>query len=264
MEKLQTRVIFLTSTLLITWLLVLPIAVSLPEPARAIIFSPARAVLHHFEEEKLKFGKACNQSGEKCLAAFIYEGDFTADHIFTSDSDRFRSSLTTLSTLHPEVKTICFNSTGGDNDTAGNIAAIIKQDNFNTCVADFYITNESEPTRFTASCESACVFALLAGKERISIGNHFILGMHSPRGVLDSPKDSKPSKTIIKRTGEPATSYMSSEIRKTVINSYKGKLAVADELFIEILNETARTPPSRMYFSSPNESFELGIFTNNL
>lgn len=84
----------------------------------------------------------------------------------------------------PNNKTICFDSRGGNIDVATRIGSWIKENNFNTCLADKYIIKE-KGTISSTICHSACPFILAMGNERTMVGENFKIGIHHSGGTLD-------------------------------------------------------------------------------
>jgi hypothetical protein len=228
------------------------------------LYRPAQTAVGIFGSTKVSFGKACNQSGDHCIPSFNYEGGFS-----DFDDYRFLNSIEKLTAAHSEVSTVCFNSPGGRNEVAAQVAEAIKSKGLNTCVADILLkdgeTISSSP-RYTSSCQSACVFTLLAGKQRISVGDRFVIGLHSSVGPTETSKD-RDRKHMVTTVGGLTTSvgisYMSEETAQSVLRDYTGKLAISDDQLLVILSETSRTPASRMYYPSPKVLFDLKILTDS-
>lgn len=205
-------------------------------------------------------GNTCTQSGATCLKTFILEG-----RISVGDGQKFERKLEKLAAVHPEIDVICLNSYGGENEDAAYIAGVIKDRHLKTCVGDMPLKDgmsASSGLRFTAVCESACTLILLAGEERIAIGDRFAFGLHSSRGPTEMGEDAA-APTDTNAPNKPV-SFTSSYAMQRVVANYTGKLSVKQEVFENILNVMSQTPGSKIYLASPREQMDLGFFTRRI
>lgn len=239
-----------------------PIMMALPSSWSNFVFRPSLLVYRLFadtSEITLELGKTCDQAAEQCIQSFNLAGP-----IQPGDGKIFRDKLSRLLTEHADVKIVCLNSTGGDNESAGEIAAEIKKRKLNTCVGDMsFGLAEPQPesgVRYTDTCASACTFILLAGTERIAIGTRFKLGLHSPRSVL-STEDS-----VIRNEDDAAKgiSFASTKLLESLYSLYEDKVSVSNEQLRAIFNYVSRTPAFKMYSASVSEQMALGFFTERL
>lgn len=95
--------------------------------------------------------------------------------------------------LYPNVKNrindVCFLSRGGGTQAALELAKKIERYQLNTCVGEhvsIWIDEEWEIWKTktgnpaTVYCKSVCPFILMAGKERVAIGERFEIKVHHP------------------------------------------------------------------------------------
>lgn len=218
--------------------------------------------VHANDDLDLAYGRACTQNLSVCVDAFNFQGS-----IEETSYKPFLRQITALMNLHPEVKTLCLNSGGGNHEAAAQIAAFIKANHLDTCVADTLLTEEKTQlggARFTASCESACVFIVYAGIKRLAVGDRFVVGLHSSKRRFESSDDG--DRRVLNQDAGPdeRVTFMSDESEQNVLREYKGKLSITDETFKKFLVATALTPASRMYYASEAEQMEHQIFTQRL
>lgn len=80
---------------------------------------------------------------------------------------------------NPDIKTVCISSNGGTTAEAMGIADYIYDHSFSTCLASRYNLN-AEGTRFVRGlCQSACIWMVLAGRERILYDDKLMMGFHA-------------------------------------------------------------------------------------
>lgn len=80
---------------------------------------------------------------------------------------------------NPDIKTVCISSQGGTTAEAMEIADNIYDQSYNTCLASGYNLN-AEGTRFVKGlCQSACIWMVLAGRERILYDGKLMMGFHA-------------------------------------------------------------------------------------
>jgi hypothetical protein len=247
--------------LAVTLIIAMPALYFFSQKFGAGLYRSTQMVIGYFGESKLTLGIGCDQFGERCIPSFNYEGAFN-DY----DDDRFDRSLGQLMVAHPDVSTVCFNSPGGLNQVAAHISKTIKGKGLDTCVADTLIKNSatfSASPRFTSSCQSACVFVLLAGKKRISIGDRFIIGFHSTVAGVETSNDNDRDgvKSLVNNlTDKP--SYMSKSSAEAVVEYYRDSISISDGEFNAILSETSRTPATRMYYPPLKSLYMLNVFND--
>ena len=117
---------------------------------------------------------ACNEDKTTCLKdVILIQGRLDEGTI---------SSIKKLKDVNN--KTICFDSRGGNIDVATRIGSWIKENNFNTCLADKYII-KGKGTISSTICHSACPFILAMGNERTMVGENFKIGIHHSGGTLE-------------------------------------------------------------------------------
>lgn len=243
---------------------VLPALLFMPK-LKDQILEPAKGLyryVHANDDVDLAYGRACTQDLSVCIDSFNFQGD-----VKEGSYKPFLRQIITLMKLHPEVNTLCLNSVGGNHETAAQIAGFIKTNQLNTCVADTLLTDEKPQVggaRFTASCQSACVFIVYAGIKRLALGDRFVVGLHSSKRKFESSDDA--DRRVLNQAAGSAerVTFMSDESERNVLREYKGKLSIADEAFKKFLTATALTPASRMYYASEVEQMEHQIFTQRL
>lgn len=239
-----------------------PIMMALPSSWSNFVFRPSLEVYRLFadtSEMTLELGKTCDQTAARCIQSFNLAGPIQPD-----DGKIFREKLSTLLAEHADVNVVCLNSTGGDNDSAAEIAAEIRKRKLNTCVGDMsFDLGGPQPgsgVRYTDTCSSACTFILLAGTERLAIGTRFKLGLHSPRSVLtteDSVVDDE-------EAAAKGISFANAELLGSLFSLYKDKVSVSNEQLQAIFAYVSHTPAFKMYSASISEQMALGFFTKRL
>lgn len=239
-----------------------PIMMALPSSWSNFLFRPSLLVYRLFadtSEITLELGKTCDQAAEQCIQSFNLAGP-----IQPGDGKIFRDKLSKLLEAHANVNMVCLNSTGGDNDSAAEIASEIQKHKLNTCVGDMSFgvagLQPESGVRYTDTCASACTFILLAGTERIAIGTRFKLGLHSPRSVLSTEDSAIPDEDPIAK----GVSFTSAELRESLFSLYEDKVSVSNEQLQAIFAYVSRTPAFKMYSASVPEQMALGFFTKRL
>lgn len=86
-----------------------------------------------------------------------------------------------MTTQHPEIKTICISSQGGEVSDAIMIADAIYANGLNTCLASRYELSEDRHLSVDGLCQSSCTWMILAGKDRILYDDKIELGFHAAR-----------------------------------------------------------------------------------
>jgi hypothetical protein len=102
-------------------------------------------------------------------------------------------TISSFDKLYPDVKdhidTVCFLSWGGGTQAALKLAKRIKYYELNTCIGEhisIHIDGEWKTWQAKSDnpalpyCKSICPFIMLAGKERIAIGEQFEIRVHHP------------------------------------------------------------------------------------
>lgn len=220
---------------------VLPVLYLIPPPSSqesvvsiVSLFAPG---LH----TTVEYGKACDQNQKNCIDAFIYRGAFTK----RSDK-KFAQRLQELVEQHPQTKIVCFDSPGGRVKEAAAIAKEIKRRKFDTCVADMTIVDsDSNDTKikYTDQCQSACPLVILSGINRIAVGQHFKIGLHSLSspyynfGLLDN-----------------------NDYKKDGVDGFSNSIVVSNDVLEKILDTAFLSPSDRMYIVPTKEQFQLSIF----
>jgi hypothetical protein len=223
------------------------------------------SVFVDFSEMTLALGATCNTTRTVCLESFILEGDLSPE-----DGEKFEQAIEKLLASRPDIRLVCLNSKGGYTEAAAKIARKIKSLDLDTCVGDMPIARSQldlSGLRYTATCESACSMILLAGKRRIAIGDNFLIGLHSPKTLVESPsknvsKSAQPTQND--RQKYPFVNYMSDAARVNMNTQYTGALQVTNEVLEGLYTESSRTPNSRMYFASVPEQMKLNLFTTRV
>lgn len=250
--------------LMIFWFL--PMYLIQPKSLRSPIYNVSQSlasVFRDFSELQLESGTTCNQFQTVCLDSFILEGD-----IQPGDGEIFTSKIRELIVKYPKVKLICLNSEGGFTAEAAIIAKRIRELKLDTCVGDLPLSNKQmrqAGLRFTASCKSACNLILLAGTRRVAIGDRFVLGLHASKRLYEQQEKGKEAPVALSaRAAGTPTSFTSKIAREDVRKQFGTTLQVSDLQLEKIFDESARTPGSRMYSTSPKEQMELGFFTERM
>lgn len=90
---------------------------------------------------------------------------------------------------HPEIKTVCIASQGGVSSDAMFIADNIYAHGFNTCLASKYRLDGGDRKYISGLCQSACIWMMLAGRERILFDDGLLLGFHAARNKTGGRAD---------------------------------------------------------------------------
>jgi hypothetical protein len=182
----------------------------LPKEQQAAIDSFCRSlspVKFDSSAGKLYSGNACalDAAGNPmaCQTAVFLDGPIGRE-MFES----FDSALKQQQLPH---RMVCLRSDGGLLKGAERIAQLIRREKLDTCVADYVeytavydkstqrFTPHATTTHHDVSCGSVCPFMLLAGTERVALGQQFNIKLHHP---------GTPSKTCL------GTVYQNSDLSK--------------------------------------------------
>ncbi|MGO0790916.1 hypothetical protein ACTOWA_13735 [Herbaspirillum seropedicae] len=121
----------------------------------------------------LQHVKICDASSSCKLDAFMLVGQVVGE-----SGDRIVPLLAELSRRFPAIRTICFNSPGGENKSAVAIATAIAKSKMDTCFSATY-QQEDGTIISNTMCNSACPLMLLAGQSRTALGSDAKVGIHS-------------------------------------------------------------------------------------
>ncbi|WJD60727.1 hypothetical protein [Pseudomonas kurunegalensis] len=94
---------------------------------------------------------------------------------------RVKKNLEELIAAHPEIKKVCVSSRGGVSESAMEIADTIFSNGLQTCLALKYRLEGTAGGYIEGECQSACIWMVLAGKERILYDDRLLLGFHAAR-----------------------------------------------------------------------------------
>ncbi len=89
----------------------------------------------------------------------------------------------------PDVKTVCIASPGGTSSMAMQIADIIYEHAFDTCLAYKYKPDSEGAKDIPGLCQSACIWMILAGRERILYDKNLVMGFHAARNKTGGRAD---------------------------------------------------------------------------
>lgn len=89
---------------------------------------------------------------------------------------------------HPDIKIVCISSQGGSSAQAMEIADIIYGHAFNTCLASKYKPDDGAED-IPGLCQSACIWMILAGRERILYDKYLVMGFHAARNQTGGRAD---------------------------------------------------------------------------
>ncbi len=108
---------------------------------------------------------------------------------------------------------------------------------------------------------------MLAGSNRIAVGDRFLVGFHSPKTIVEATdlgkeKNNQQITDINKSTSWG--SYMTPLAYEDIVQSYKGALAVSNDEMKLIVREMSFTPNSKMYFPSIQELKKIGFFNQTM
>lgn len=129
-----------------------------------------------FEPMRLEYVKACNSRHVCDDDVLLLTGQVVRD-----SNVAIVEGLQSAILMNPKIRTVCFNSPGGDNDSAAAIGKKIALLRLDTCFAGKYLRSNGVVVT-SVVCNSACPLILLAGQERISYGNALNVGLHSSSG----------------------------------------------------------------------------------
>ncbi|MFG0669451.1 hypothetical protein ACF8E6_02665 [Pseudomonas sp. xss_1] len=90
---------------------------------------------------------------------------------------------------NPDVKTVCIASQGGVSADAMEIADNINAHGFDTCLASKYVIDNDSRDVVDGVCQSACIWMVLAGKERILYDDKLEMGFHAARNIFGERAD---------------------------------------------------------------------------
>jgi hypothetical protein len=238
------KVLYLLTCGFVLIFLVYPIALQFPIPYFEDLGAEIVRVQNPGMGLSIDIGQTCALPSGPCLKSFLIEGP-----ILYGAAKKFKTKIDDLSKTYPNITLICLSSPGGLNREAVNIAAYINEKKMSTCVGDMSLPSgvDFNPNgiRYTSRCESACTFIVLAGIERIAIGDRFLFGLHSSRYNLATTSDNA------------STSVLATKESATLFKQYS---TVAEPMFQKIVDATLRTPPDKIYYLSPQEQFQLGFF----
>lgn len=132
--------------------------------------------------ERLRFliAHPCPSGSGKCdlPTVLLADGQF-----MRSSAEEVISDFGAVLKANPTVKTVCFNSPGGDGKASRALGMAIAEKHLDTCFASRYQLMDGSFTG-RAICNSACVWTLLAGKERVAMSNDVQVGIHSSRHTV--------------------------------------------------------------------------------
>lgn len=94
---------------------------------------------------------------------------------------RVKKELEELIAAHPEIQKVCVSSRGGVSDSAMEIADAIFSHSLETCLALKYRLEGAAGNYIEGACQSACIWMILAGKDRILYDDRLWLGFHAAR-----------------------------------------------------------------------------------
>lgn len=130
--------------------------------------------------------QACGET--QCYqSVLLLTGEVKSDSAWVT-----KRRITQKISSHPEIDTICIASNGGVVSEAMDIADSIYDRGFNTCLASSYVLASDSQKRVDGLCQSACVWMVMAGKQRISFDDKLKLGFHGARshqGGKPAPQD---------------------------------------------------------------------------
>jgi hypothetical protein len=129
-----------------------------------------------FEPMDMEYVKACT-SKDICVDDVVLLTGQLVRNSKVAIVEKLQNSIN----RNPKIRTVCFNSPGGDNDSAEAIGKEIALLKLDTCFAGKYLRSNGVVVKNTI-CNSACPLILLAGQERISYGNALKVGLHSSNG----------------------------------------------------------------------------------
>lgn len=145
-------------------------------------YSPNDAPSH--QTHHLQAGYACS-STHICEPATIIVGKIT---------ESVSRSVALNASAIKERGFLCFHSAGGSGSAMRGVSSTIRDHDIPTCMADYYRTPqgvitsniEVDGTVITSGvCASACGFILISANSRTYIGEHPLIGVHSPATMLD-------------------------------------------------------------------------------
>jgi len=123
--------------------------------------------------EEVLLVDACNQDKTFCKKdVMLIHGKITNNTIKNINSFIIETNT--------DSRTICFHSNGGSVDNAYTIASWIKENKYNTCLADIYVDLSKHAVLRNTKCNSACPFILVMGKVRTQIGKKQYIKIHHP------------------------------------------------------------------------------------
>ncbi|SFG01444.1 hypothetical protein [Neptunomonas qingdaonensis] len=182
---------------------------------------------------------ACNQDKTSCLKnVILIKGRLDEGTI---------SSIKNLK--GPNNKIICFDSPGGSINTATEIGYWIKENGFDTCLAEKYIV-KNKRVLTTTVCYSACPFVFVMGNERIMIGNDFQVGLHHSGGTVDFC----------------FCSFNYNSLEFVANNKYKEMVGLsnASEQHINMLDDSLLIDFSEIYILPPTKFDKYKLFTKKI
>lgn len=105
---------------------------------------------------------ACQIEGDCLESVVLFQG-----YISGKSANDFIKFIET----HPETKTVCVNSGGGETEPALKMSKLIADKGLVTCMADYYKVDESKSTVLGGGiCSSSCNMLLLSSAKRIMNG----------------------------------------------------------------------------------------------
>jgi|GEM_PF-3582905 len=128
-------------------------------------------------------GMACDKKGGLCVDALLV----------ASLKEHTVSDFIDAANHYPEVNTVCFSNRGGRTQIAEDLYKILQKYGYDTCMGGYYEISDQTDNRITAElsnsdesmifvekpvCASSCALLLLAGENRLAIGNNFELKVH--------------------------------------------------------------------------------------
>ena len=132
----------------------------------------------HFDEPQVSSapivfkGEACDGSGCYLNEVLVLNSEI---------NDTSANELISKHNKNKDIKTICFNSRGGETSAAIKIINHIQFHDLSTCLADKYIGDDGVDIirkGQTTVCQSACPLILIAANNRLRIGRKQSLGVH--------------------------------------------------------------------------------------
>ena len=123
--------------------------------------------------------RVCTDDGFCANNAFLLSGQ-----IYQGQGDATIKNIQDAVNRNPDIKEICLDSIGGDNESARDIAREISKLGLNTCLSSKFTQHDgAEYIHDEITCQSSCTWIMLAGKNRTAYSKVYI-GFHGSSMLL--------------------------------------------------------------------------------